>query len=172
MHTPASVARHPLHPMLVPIPIGLWIGSLVCDLWNHLASSPPAWLGTVAFVTMAGGVVGALVAAVPGLVDALSLRHAPKRIAMVHMSLNLLVVVLYLVNLRLRWDGNQSLMPLALSLIGVMGIGISGWLGGSRWSRGTSRRRRRPRAARARSLESRHARASRRAARHPGGVPR
>ena len=130
MHTPASVARHPLHPMLVPIPIGLWIGSLVCDLWNHLSSSPPAWLGTVAFVTMAGGVIGALVAAVPGLVDALSLRHAPKRIAMVHMSLNLLVVVLYLVNLRLRWDGNQSLMPLALSLIGVMGIGISGWLGG------------------------------------------
>ena len=130
MHTPASVARHPLHPMLVPIPIGLWIGSLACDLWNHLSSSPPAWLGTVAFVTMAGGVIGALVAAVPGLVDALSLRHAPKRIAMVHMSLNLLVVVLYLVNLRLRWDGNQSLMPLALSLIGVMGIGISGWLGG------------------------------------------
>jgi uncharacterized membrane protein len=32
MQTPASVARHPLHPMLVPIPIGLWIGSLACDL--------------------------------------------------------------------------------------------------------------------------------------------
>jgi hypothetical protein len=44
--------------MLVPIPIGLWIGSLVCDLWHHLSPSPPAWLGTVAFVTMAGGVIG------------------------------------------------------------------------------------------------------------------
>jgi uncharacterized membrane protein len=130
MQTPASVARHPLHPMLVPIPIGLWIGSLACDLWFHLSSSPPAWLPMVALVTMVGGVVGALVAAVPGLVDALSLRHAPKRIAMVHMSINLMVVMLYLVNLRLRWDENQSLAPLALSLIGVMGIGISGWLGG------------------------------------------
>jgi uncharacterized membrane protein len=130
MHTPASVARHPLHPMLVPIPIGLWIGSLACDLWLHLSPSPPAWLPMVAFVTMAGGVVGALVAAVPGLVDALSLRHAPKRVAMVHMTINLLVVLLYLVNLRLRWTGNQSLAPLALSLIGVLGIGISGWLGG------------------------------------------
>ena len=130
MHTPASVARHPLHPMLVPIPIGLWIGSLACDLWALLAPNPPAWLPTVAFVTMAGGVIGALVAAVPGLIDALSLRHAPKRVAMVHMTLNLLVVVLYLVNLRLRWDGNESLAPLALSLIGVLGIGISGWLGG------------------------------------------
>jgi uncharacterized membrane protein len=96
----------------------------------HLSSQPPAWLSTVAFVTMAGGVIGALAAAVPGLIDALSLRHAPKRVAMVHMSINLLVVVLYLVNLRLRWAGNQSLAPLALSLIGVMGIGVSGWLGG------------------------------------------
>ena len=130
MQPPASVARHPLHPMLVPIPIGLWIGSLACDLWAYLSANPPAWLPTVAFVTMAGGVIGALVAAVPGLIDALSLRHAPKRIAMVHMAINLLVVVLYLVNLRLRWDGNQSLAPLSLSLIGVLGIGISGWLGG------------------------------------------
>jgi uncharacterized membrane protein len=130
MQTPASVARHPLHPMLVPIPIGLWIGSLACDLLVHLSSSPPAWLPMVALVTMVGGVVGALVAAVPGLVDALSLHHAPKRVAMVHMSINLIVVVLYLVNLRLRFDGNESLAPLALSLIGVMGIGISGWLGG------------------------------------------
>ena len=30
MRTPASIARHPIHPMLVPIPIGLWIFSLVC----------------------------------------------------------------------------------------------------------------------------------------------
>jgi uncharacterized membrane protein len=130
MHTRASVAGHPLHPMLVPIPIGLWIGSLACDLWWYLSPSPPSWLPMVALVTMVGGVLGALVAAIPGLVDAISLRHAPKRVAMVHMALNLLAVALYLVNLRLRWDGNQSLAPLGLSLIAVVGIGVSGWLGG------------------------------------------
>src|SRR5262245_50424053 len=32
METPASIRRHPIHPMLVSIPIGLWIFSLVCDL--------------------------------------------------------------------------------------------------------------------------------------------
>ena len=32
MRTPASIAGHPIHPMLVPIPIGLWIFSFVCDL--------------------------------------------------------------------------------------------------------------------------------------------
>ena len=32
MRTPAKIAKHPIHPMLVTIPIGLWIASLVCDL--------------------------------------------------------------------------------------------------------------------------------------------
>lgn len=43
MRTPASIAGHPIHPMLVPIPIGLWIFSLVCDLIHAGGSSNPAW---------------------------------------------------------------------------------------------------------------------------------
>ena len=30
MRTPANIAKHPIHPMLVAIPIGLWIFSLIC----------------------------------------------------------------------------------------------------------------------------------------------
>ena len=48
MRTPASIAGHPIHPMLVPIPIGLWIFSLVCDLFHAGGSANPAWT-TVAF---------------------------------------------------------------------------------------------------------------------------
>lgn len=46
MKTPASIAGHPIHPMLVGIPIGLWLFSLVCDLVHVcglLAIS--GWLG-------------------------------------------------------------------------------------------------------------------------------
>ena len=32
MRTPASIAGHPIHPMLVTFPIGLWVFSLVADL--------------------------------------------------------------------------------------------------------------------------------------------
>lgn len=32
MRTPASIGKHPIHPMLIAFPIGLWIFSLVCDL--------------------------------------------------------------------------------------------------------------------------------------------
>ena len=32
MRTPASINGHPVHPMLVTIPIGLWIFSLAADV--------------------------------------------------------------------------------------------------------------------------------------------
>ena len=66
MRTPANIAKHPIHPMLIPIPIGLWIFSLVCDLIQAAGSADPAW-PTVALYTMGGGIVDALAAAVPGL---------------------------------------------------------------------------------------------------------
>ena len=42
MRTPANIAKHPIHPMLVPVPIGFWIFSLVCDVIS-LAGYPGAW---------------------------------------------------------------------------------------------------------------------------------
>jgi uncharacterized membrane protein len=32
MASAANIAMHPLHPILVPLPIGLWIFSLLSDL--------------------------------------------------------------------------------------------------------------------------------------------
>ena len=65
MRTPASIFAHPIHPMLVVFPIGLWIFSLACDLIRLAGGSGDAW-STVAFFSMIGGFVGALFAAVPG----------------------------------------------------------------------------------------------------------
>ena len=130
MRTPASIAGHPIHPMLVPIPIGLWIFSLVCDLVHAGGSTNAAW-PTVALYTMGGGIVGALLAAVPGLVDLLSLPPRPRRTALAHMGINLTVVALYVVNLWLRLRAPES--PGSLIWLSVLGIGllvISGWLGG------------------------------------------
>jgi uncharacterized membrane protein len=130
MRTPASIAGHPIHPMLVPIPIGLWLFSLVCDLVHAAGSDNPAW-GTVALYTMAAGIVGALCAAVPGLIDLLSLPAGPKKTAIAHMSINLTVVVLYVINFWMRLNAADSRgTPTWLSLIAVGLLVISGWLGG------------------------------------------
>src|SRR3954471_14215159 len=98
MRTPASIAGHPIHPMLVPVAIGGLLLSFVFDIVCLATGTREPW-ATVAYYTMVGGIVGALVAAVFGFVDMLSLPSGyTKRIALTHMSINLFVVVLYICN--------------------------------------------------------------------------
>ena len=130
MLTPARIAKHPIHPMLVPVPSGCWIFSFACDLAFVLGSGASLWF-TLSFWTMIGGVVGALVAAVPGMVDMLSLKGAPKKIALVHMGLNITVVLLYAVNIGMRINGSGVMgLPLAFSIGAIALLATSGWLGG------------------------------------------
>jgi uncharacterized membrane protein len=129
MRTPASIAKHPIHPMLVAIPIGLWIFSLICDLVLVFGGTSENW-AIVARYTMVGGIVGALIAAVPGFIDMLALPPPVKRTALMHMSINLTVVALYVVNVYLRRRGVESSAPVWLSVISVALLGVSGWLGG------------------------------------------
>ena len=130
MRTPASIAGHPIHPMLVSIPIGLWIFSLVCDFVGMGAGANPAWR-TVAFYCMGGGIVGALLAAVPGLIDLVSLPAGPRSTALIHMGINLTVVALYVVNFWMRMGAPDKPGNLVwLSLVSVLLLAVSGWLGG------------------------------------------
>lgn len=130
MRTPASVARHPIHPMLVPIPIGCWAFSFVCDLAFVLGSGVTLWF-TLSFWSMIGGLIGAVLAAVPGTIDMLSLRGAPKKIALTHMGLNLAVVLLYALNIGMRINGAEVAgLPLVFSVSAIALLALSGWLGG------------------------------------------
>lgn len=129
MRTPANIAKHPIHPMLVAIPIGLWVFSLVCDLVYAFGGTSENW-PIVARYTMIGGVIGALIAAVPGFIDMLSLPNGIKRIALIHMSVNLTVVALYVVNVWLRLQAMQRHTTLLLSIVAIGLLLVSGWLGG------------------------------------------
>lgn len=130
MRTPASIAKHPIHPMLVPAPIGLWVFSLICDLIYMFGWGGEAFK-IVAFYCIVGGVVGALLAAVPGLVDLLSLPAGPKRAAALHMSINLAIVGIYLINVGMRVANPEGLeAPVWLSVVAIALLGVSGWLGG------------------------------------------
>ena len=129
MRTPASIAGHPIHPMLVPLAIGLFIFSFVCDLFL-VSGREGAW-ATVALYTMVGGIAGALLAAVPGLIDLLSLPEGPRRTAIIHMAINLTVVALFVVNAWMRMRGADPRgTPIVLSGIALVLLVISGWLGG------------------------------------------
>ncbi len=131
MASPASILKHPVHPMLIPFPIALWIFSLVCDVIYASGWGGGLW-NDMAFYAMAGGVIGALLAAVPGYLDYRSLTD-PRvtSIGRWHMLINLFIVILFAVNLWLRTTSEPgALLPIMLSLLGVAMLGVSGWLGG------------------------------------------
>ncbi|HEX2307825.1 MAG TPA: DUF2231 domain-containing protein [Jatrophihabitantaceae bacterium] len=127
---------HPFHPILVTVPIGAWVASLVFDVASHVVDSPGAltegseWL-------IAIGVLGALAAAAVGLLDlfAIPRETVAFRTGLLHMSLNLIVTSAYVVNFLWRQGdyadgGAVRAGPLVLSVVSLALLGESGYLGG------------------------------------------
>ena len=130
MSTPASVARHPLHPILIPLPIGLWVFSLVADL-VFLAGWGGATWKAVAWYTMGGGIVGAVLAAVPGLIDFFSITdRRAGRVALLHMICNGTALLLFVVSFVMRFRDPLGALPVVVAVLGVATLGIGGWFGG------------------------------------------
>ena len=131
METRASVAEHPIHPMLIPFPIALWIFSLASDLIYLFGFGGPVWKD-IALYTMAGGIIGGLAAAIPGYIDYRSLSDPViVRVAQMHMVINVGLIVLFTINAVVRiLNGPEALLPVLLSVLGVAALAVSGWLGG------------------------------------------
>ena len=136
MASPASINGHPIHPMIIPFPIALWVFSLVADV-IYLWRGNPVWKDWIAFYALLAGIIGAAAAAVPGLIDWLSITDkAVVKIANWHARLNVIALLIFAASFYLRTTSGSSLVsdnytiPVALSLLGVILISISGWLGG------------------------------------------
>jgi uncharacterized membrane protein len=130
------MGRHPVHPMLIPFPIALWIFSLVADV-IYLWRGNLVWRDYVAFYTLLGGIIGAAAAAVPGFIDWLSIKDREvKKLADWHARLNVIALLIFIADFYLRttggarWVGGSLTIPLLLSVLGIILITISGWLGG------------------------------------------
>jgi uncharacterized membrane protein len=135
MKSKASLAGHPLHPILVAIPIGLWTFAFACDLIYAFVSSNYAWKETALFC-IGGGIVGALAAAVPGLVDYAGItgKGRLKKIAVYHLVLNVAALAIFAASFRLRLGERAAAMvgwlPVILAGGGVLFVSLAGWYGG------------------------------------------
>ncbi len=135
MASKASIGGHPVHPMLISFPIALWSTSFLCDVifyfWRNSS------LNLIAKAMLAVGCLGAVAAAVPGIIDWLNIKEAGvKRIADWHARLNIIALIVFAISLYFRmrmgahWVNYHLQIPVLLSLLGVILISISGWLGG------------------------------------------
>jgi uncharacterized membrane protein len=132
MQTPASISSHPVHPVLIVLPLGLWVFSLFCDLLYLGGGEAGNW-SKLALYTMVGGFVGALTGVVlAGFVDVRLLADRKvKRTGLTHLNLTLIVVALYAVNIWLRISDPASLaIAIVLSGIGLGMLAVASWLGG------------------------------------------
>jgi uncharacterized membrane protein len=127
---------HPFHPILVTVPIGAWLCSLVFDIASHIVDDG-GFLARASEWLIAIGVLGAVAAGLVGFLDLIAIPSgtAAHRVGLVHMSLNLAVTAAYVGNFAWRHgdypqDTPVGLGPLVLSVISFAVLGVSGYLGG------------------------------------------
>ena len=132
MDSKAKLFGHPIHPMLIVFPIGLFATAVAFDIVG-LIQNDGSWSG-IAFWMIAAGIIGGLLAAVFGLVDWLAIPAGTraKFIGLLHGAGNVLVTLLFIVSWFLRRPAPESLSTTAflLSVVGVLIALVTGWLGG------------------------------------------
>src|SRR3712207_5252590 len=139
MESKFRVLGHGAHPMLIVFPLGLLATSVVFDLIYLATGSANAVFSVVAYWMIYAGIVGGLVAAVPGWVDWLAIPAGTraKSVGLAHGLGNVLVLLLFVAGCWVRHDTPAepethapSTLALALSLAGAGLSLVTGWLGG------------------------------------------
>lgn len=128
----AKLFGHPIHPMLIVFPLGLLSTSVIFDIVARLTGGP-LWSVTAYYMIVAG-IIGGLLAAVPGVVDWLGIPRntRARRIGLIHGVGNVAVLALFALSWLTRRHDPSALggLSFVLSLIGLGVALVTGWLGG------------------------------------------
>ena len=136
MRSKAAIGSHPIHPMLVPIPIGAFVVALIGDVLHLARPEDPFWYD-LSYTCIGIGLIFALTAAVFGAIDYLGVKMSARafRLATWHAVLNVTMSVAYAASFLLRRN-HAALEPsrwppaFGLALTGFGLICVSGWIGG------------------------------------------
>lgn len=126
---------HPLHPLLVHLPMALWPAALVFDLTAYFKGDN-GLLAQASLLAISFGLASALLAVPAGLADWWEIKRDKPAwsLGVYHMALNVLAMAIWTANLVVRLkeepSGGIGAIPLALSLLGVLVLIASGYLGG------------------------------------------
>jgi uncharacterized membrane protein len=128
----AHIAGHPIHTMLVPVPIVCFVGTLITDI-AYWATATMQWANMSAWLLTVGLVVSIFVA-LAGLIDFLGDRRIRAlRAAWIHGAGNSLALILAIFNAFVHSrDAYTSVVPLGLilSVLVVLILSVTAWMGG------------------------------------------
>ncbi|MEO6502044.1 MAG: Rieske 2Fe-2S domain-containing protein [Jatrophihabitantaceae bacterium] len=118
-----TAGGHPLHPVLVVVPIGAWLGASYLDLTGGQH-------GRAAATKLVGlGIAAAVPAALTGASDWAYVRGAERRVGFVHAVGNYFALGLYTGSWFAR-RRQRAALGAALAGAGALTLGVTGWLGG------------------------------------------
>lgn len=132
MKSTANFKGHPLHPILVAFPIAFFTGAFIFDLLSIISSSEIYF--TVSYYILIAGLIGALVAAIPGVIDYFTVvppASSAKARATKHAFLNISNLAIFFAAWLLRKNDADKLFIVALEAIGIILLSVAGWLGGT-----------------------------------------
>src|SRR5262245_54351922 len=98
MKSRAQIQSHPIHPMLVVMPLGLLIGSWIFDLIGKMTNHDLLWAAS--YYCAIAGIIAGLCAAIPGLIDWFSVvppKSSAKNRGLLHAGLNVLVLLAFII---------------------------------------------------------------------------
>ncbi len=128
----AAIMGHPIHPMLVPLPIGFLSGALATDVM-YAVTRDRFWARASRMLLTAGATTGALAAPV-GAVDFLGIRKARQsREGRIHAVGNVAALAITTANLLLRAEDEQgAIVPRGMAMTAVVAglLVVTGWFGG------------------------------------------
>jgi uncharacterized membrane protein len=132
MESRIKIAGHPLHPMLIVFPLGLLATAVAFDI-SALITGNNGWFN-ISYWIMAAGILGGLLAALPGLIDwaAIPNNTRAKAIGLWHGGGNVVVLLLFALSWFIRREHTEvpTTQALALSFVALGAALITGWLGG------------------------------------------
>ncbi len=120
---------HPVHPLVVAIPIGTWTLAFGLDLLAAIGLVRRPGTVRAADVALAAGSAGAVAAIATGLADWLSLNGRDKRVGLVHGTVNITTLALNLWSGRLRRQERRA-AGVAVSAVAYATMTVGGYLGG------------------------------------------
>ena len=133
MESRVKLFGHPVHPMLIVFPAGLFISAVIMDILYLIFGNP--LLATVSFYMIIIGVVGGLLAAVFGFIDWAGLPNnsRARNIGLWHGLGNFVIVVLFALSWFMRrgsLDYVPSVLAMILSFAGIVLALVTLWIGG------------------------------------------